>query len=108
MEVIFKYHPIMFGRIFVSEIIEDKYRNEILIKFPKISESYMVIASLEDGEPSRNSLRYFRKEICRTLADCSEVFHKQSKCKFSNLHVSGSAIYNGRVVKMLLSRRLFT
>ena len=98
----------MFGRIFFSEIIEDKYTNKILIKFPKISASHMVRASLEDGEPSRNPPRYFRRELRRTSADCSEVFPKQSKCKFSNLHVSGSAIYNGRVVKMLLSRRLFT
>ena len=46
IKIFMKIQPIMLMKIFLSEITEDKYRNEILIKFQIFSASHVVIARL--------------------------------------------------------------
>ena len=65
-------------KIFLSEITEDKYRNETIIKFPVFSASHVVKASLEDWSTLKSCIS------AEDLAVSMEGLPQQIEC--GNLH----------------------
>ena len=71
-------------KIFLSEITKDKYRNEIIIKFPVFSVSHMAKALLEDWPTMKVCFSEISGE---DLAGLLEGLPEPIECIFNNLHL---------------------